>query len=218
MTTTSNRRLWIVYYAYLLSSIPVFSWYDWTVLRAVLNPSSDTAGNLVFSSNGTGIYPFTIASAALSATITVVIIWRRVRGVLGLLTGVLVARASIGAMMELYELTFVSVGYLFHGWRTLEEHFLPNIDWTLLKLGYISTLVPWIRRESVKTLLVLAIATLLVFFVWAVSGYKLPSSGEVVSYALNAVTRFLVSLMPVFALMGHRIFSRGKRHREIPRP
>jgi cadmium resistance protein CadD (predicted permease) len=218
MTTTSNRRLWIVYYAYLLSSIPVFSWYDRTVLRAVLNPSSDTAGNIVFSSNSTGIYPFTIASAALSAIITVVIIWRRVRGVLGLLTGVLVARASIGATMELYELTFVSVGYLFHGWRTLEEHFLPNIDWTLLKLGYISTLVPWIRRESVKTLLVLAIATLLVFFVWAVSGYELPSSGEVVSYALNAVTRFLVSLMPVFALMGHRIFSRGKRHREDPRP
>jgi cadmium resistance protein CadD (predicted permease) len=210
--------LWIVYYVYLLSSIPVFSWYDRTVLRAVLNPSSDAAGNLVFSSEGSELYPFTIASAAISATLTAIIVWRRVRGVLGLLTGVLVARASIGATMELYELTFVSVGYLFHGWRTLEEHFLPNIGWTLLKLGYISTLVPWIRRESVKTLLVLAIAMLLIFFVWAVTGYKLPASGDVVGYALNAVTRFLISLLPTFALVDRRIFSHGKKHQEDPRP
>jgi cadmium resistance protein CadD (predicted permease) len=187
-------------------------------LHAVLNPSSDAAGNLVFSSNGTGIYPFTIASAALSATITVVVIWRRVRGVLGLLTGVLVARASIGAMMELYELTFVSVGYLFHGWRTLEERFLLNIDWTLLKLGYISTLVPWIRRENIKMLSILMIATLLIFFIWAVMGYKLPDSGDVVGYALNAVTRSLFSLIPVFALIDRRIFSHGKKHQESPRP
>jgi hypothetical protein len=136
----------------------------------------------------------------------------------GLLIGVMVARASIGAMMEFYELTFVSIGYLFHGWRTLEEHFLPNLDWTLLKLGYISTLVPWIRRENIKMLSILMIATLLVFFVWAVMGYKLPDSGDVVGYALNAVTRFLVSLMPVFALIERRIFSHGKRHREDPRP
>ena len=218
MTTTSNRRLWIVYYAYLLSSIPIFSWYDRTVLRALLNPSSDAAGNLVFLSEDSELYPFTIASAAISAILTAIIVWRRVGGMFGLLIGVMVARASIGAMMEFYELTFVSIGYLFHGWRALEEHFLLNLDWTLLKLGYISTLVPWIRRENIKMLSILMIATLLIFFIWAVMGYKLPSSGEVVSYALNAVTRFLVSLMPVFALMGHRIFSRGKRHREIPRP
>jgi hypothetical protein len=218
MTTTSNRRLWIVYYVYLLSSIPVFSWYDQTVLRAVLNPSSDASGNLVFSSEGSELYPFTIASAAISASITAIIVWRRVGGMFGLLIGVMVARASIGAMMELYELTFASFGYLFHGWKTLYEHFLPNIGWTLLKLGYISTLVPWIRRESVKTLLVLAIAMLLIFFVWAVTGYKLPASGDVVGYALNAVTRFLISLLPTFALVDRRIFSHGKKHQEDPRP
>jgi hypothetical protein len=210
--------LWIVYYVYLLSSIPVFSWYDRTVLRAVLNPSSDAAGNLVFLSEGSELYPFTIASAAISATLTAIIVWRRVGGMFGLLIGVMVARASIGAMMELYELTFASFGYLFHGWKTLYEHFLPNIGWTLLKLGYISTLVPWIRRESVKTLLVLAIAMLLIFFVWAVTGYKLPASGDVVGYALNAVTRFLISLIPTFALVDRRIFSHGKKHQEDPRP
>jgi len=218
MTTTSNRRLWIVYYAYLLSSIPVFSWYDRTVLRAVLNPSSDAAGNLVFFSEGSEVYPFTIASAAISATLTAIIIWRRVGRMFGLLIGVMVARASIGAMMEFYELTFVSFGYLFHGWRTFEERFLPNLDWTLLKLGYISTLVPWIRRENIKMLSILTIVTLLIFFIWAVTGYKLPDSGDVVGYVLNAVTRSLFSLIPVFALIDRRIFSHGKKHQESPRP
>ncbi len=128
-----------------------------------------------------------------------------------MLVGVLVARASAGAVMELYELTFVSIGYLFHGWRTLEEHFLPNIDWTLLKVGYISTLVPWIRRENVGMLTVLMAVTLLLFFIWAAIGYKLPASGDIAGYALNAATRSLFSVIQVMGLMDRKIFSLCRR-------
>jgi len=207
MRTDSDRRLWIVYYVYILSSIPVFSWYDRTVLLALLNPSTNTAGNLVFSAEGSEIYPFTIASAALGAVLMTILVWRRAGGLFGLLVGVLVARATIGSMMELYELTFVSFGYFFHGWRTLEEHFLPNLDWALLKIGYISALAPWVKRENVRILTVLTAITLLLFFIWSATGYKLPASGDIAGYVLNAATRSLFSVIPAMGLMDRRIFS-----------
>ena len=207
MGIASVRRLWIVYYVYILSSIPVFSWYDRMVLLALLNPSTDIAGNLVFSAEGSEIYPFTIASAALGVALTTILVWSRAGGMFGLLVGVLVARATMGAMVELYELTFVSIGYFFHGWKTLEEHFLPNLDWALLKAGYISVLAPWVKRENVRILTVLTAVTLLLFFIWSAMGYKLPASGDIAGYALNAATRSLFSVIPAMGLMDRRIFS-----------
>lgn len=208
MNDVDAKRLWIIYYAYLLSSIPVFSWYDRVAVSALSNVSTDAAGNLVFSAEGVTVYPFTIASSLLGMVLTASLIWRRVGGLRGALLGVMVARASTAAVTELYELTFVSIGHLAYGWRALEEHFLPNLSWTALKTGYVSALVPWIRSSSAVLVIASASLALLAFALWAVTGYKLPASGDPMGYALNAVTRSLYCITPALALVDRIVPSR----------
>jgi len=202
------KRLWTVYYVYLLSSIPVFSWYDHTALSALTNPSTDSAGNLVFSAGGVTVYPFTIASSLFGMVLTAFLVWRRVGGLKGALLGALIGRASIAAISELYELTFVSIGYLAYGWRALVEHFLPNLGWTAVKAGYVSALLPWIRRDGFMLAIASVSLALLAFALWGLTGYKLPESGDATGYAFNAVTRSLYCMTPALALMDRSRFSR----------
>ncbi|MDW8043293.1 MAG: hypothetical protein RMJ30_03505 [Nitrososphaerota archaeon] len=196
MGDSQTRPLWVVYWAYLLSSIPVFRWYDETALSALLNPSSDAAGNLVFRSGATTVYAFTIAAAVLGLLVTSLVIWTQVGGLMGLVMAVLVARASTLATFEIYELTFVAIGHALYGWTTLTEHIIPNADWVALKAAYLSVLAPWVKRRNVRWVSIAVVANLLLFLIWAALGYKLPESGDPIGYLLNAATRLMMPIIP----------------------
>ncbi|MEM3014957.1 MAG: hypothetical protein QXQ48_03820 [Nitrososphaerota archaeon] len=196
-TSMNPARLWLVYLLYLLSSVVVFSWYDSTFIAAVHRISKDSAGNIVFTYDGAPIYPFTVAAAVLGVSATTYYIWRMVGGIRGILLGLLVGRAATLAVFEMYEFTFTGLGTIFYGWPSWGENYFAHMDWFLLKVSYIGTLTPWVKRKNLISAYVALLIAMLVFLAWVITGYRLPDSGDFVAYYLNSATRLLFALIPV---------------------
>lgn len=204
MITRQCRGVWVAYWAYLMSSLVIFSWYEEVFLEALFNPSSDKAGNLVFSGGGQKIYPFTVASALLGVTLTGVAIWRLNKGLQGLLLAFLVARASTLAAFELYEVTFTGFGSLFFGWRAFEERIATSAGWLAVKIGYLCVIAPWARRRNAPYAIAAVAAALTLFIIWIAIGYKLPESGDLTAYLLNAATRLIYPIIPFLTVIASR--------------
>jgi hypothetical protein len=68
-TDISMRGLWLIYISYLMGSIVLFGWYDRTTVKALLNPTRDRAGNMVFVADGVAVYPFTVAAALVGVPV-----------------------------------------------------------------------------------------------------------------------------------------------------
>ncbi len=190
-------RYLAVYLLYLTSSIPVLGWYERVAFSALLNPSRDSAGNLVFAADGVVVYPFTVLAAVVGVAGTAYRVYIRVGGVGGLLLGLAVGRTATLAMFEAYELTFTGLGAVFHGWDTLQKHYAPNLEWTLLKLSYIGVLTPWLTGDSGKKAAATLTAAAAAFTLWLATGYNLPETGSPTAYTLNAATRILYASTPV---------------------
>ncbi|MDT7876953.1 MAG: hypothetical protein RQ798_01385 [Candidatus Caldarchaeales archaeon] len=201
-TDISMRGLWLIYISYLMGSIVLFGWYDRTTVKALLNPTRDRVGNMIFVADGVAVYPFTVAAALVGVLLSVYYVWRRLGGVAGLLLGVLVGRASVLSLFELYEFTFVGFGAVFHGWEAWEENYGKGVEWTLLKMSYVSSVAPLVSRRGVLRALATFSAAIALFLLWVFTGYHLPESGDAIGYALNAATRILYALTPAIALRG----------------
>ncbi len=199
-TNISMRGLWLIFISYLMGSIVLFGWYDRTAVKALLNPTRDGAGNMVFVADGVVVYPFTVTAALVGVLLSLYYAWRRLGGVAGLLLGILVGRASVLSLFELYEFTFVGFGAIFHGWEAWEENYGKGMEWTLLKMSYVCSVAPLVSRRGVLRALATLSAAVALFLLWVFTGYNLPESGDAVGYALNAATRILYALTPATAL------------------
>ncbi|MEM0481615.1 MAG: hypothetical protein QXM16_01845 [Nitrososphaerota archaeon] len=192
-----SPKIWAVYGLYLFGSIVLFSWYDLVAITSVGRISRDGAGNIVFSYDGSPIYPFTLAAAMLGVLGTAHYVWRAVGGIKGLALGLVVGRAATLAVFEIYEFTFTGLGETFYGWSSWTINYSDKIPWFLFKASYLGVLSPWMRRKNLRITLVTLLCSVIAFLIWVVAGYKLPESGDAISYVLNAATRILFSMLPV---------------------
>ncbi len=199
-TEGSSRGLWLTYLVYLTGSLVVFEWFDRTALSALSSPGRDEAGNLVFIAGGAAVYPFTVVAAAVGVSLSAYSVWRKVGDLWGLVLGLLVGRASVLALFELYEITFVGLGTVFRGWRAWGENYGAGLEWTLLKTSYVATVAPFASRRGALVAVAALSAALVLFLVWVLADYRLPQSGDALGYALNAATRVLYGVAPSLAL------------------
>ncbi len=192
-----SPKFWAIYLLYLFSSIVLFSWYDLVAIFALGRVSRDGVGNIVFAYEGSPIYPFTLAAAIIGVLGTAYYVWRAVGGLKGLVLGLAVGRAATLAVFEIYEFTFTGLGEAFYGWSAWTINYSGAIPWFLLKASYLGVLTPWLRRNNLKITSITLLCSVVAFLVWVAAGYKLPESGDPISYSLNACTRILFSMIPV---------------------
>jgi hypothetical protein len=192
-----RSRILAVYILYLATSVPIFGWYERAAVSALLNPSRDVVGNIVFAAGGVVVYPFTVVAALVGVAGTAYRVFRCVGGFGGLLLGLAAGRAATLAMFEAYELTFTGLGATFHGWDAFEKHYLPQLEWSLLKLSYVGVLTPWLTADSAKKAAATLTAAAAAFALWLATGYNLPDTGNTAAYILNAATRILYAATPI---------------------
>jgi hypothetical protein len=192
-----STKFWAIYGLYLFSSIVLFSWYDFVAISSLGRVSRDTAGNIVFIHDGSPIYPFTVVAAILGILGTAYYVWRAVGGVKGMVLGLLVGRAATLAVFEIYEFMFTGLGETFYGWASWTAIYSQTIPWFLLKASYLGVLTPWTRRKNIRIASTILLCSIIAFLIWVILGYRLPDSGDPISYGLNAITRMLFAMLPV---------------------
>jgi hypothetical protein len=183
----------LVYAVWLIYSIPALAWFDLTALAALSNIAWDRAGNLVFRTGSTIIYPFTYAAALLSIVGVFYYIITGERRLWAIPAALLAARASTIGTINVYEQIFTGIGSLVWSenvwFRYYGGDFL-SFMWGLSGMLWIIAITPWIRRHNMIPVAIALGGFAAGMIAWVMTGYQPPDSG-MVSYLLNAVTRIL---------------------------
>jgi hypothetical protein len=208
-----RRGLWLATIALLATSTAFVSWFDYAALTALVHPLNDVAGNTDFQVLGYSnvVYPFTFVGVALSGIGITFFVYREERSPLGparaLLLALLVANlASIG-MIDIYEQVWLGGGYFIgpdraasSAWFLLYWGSAGGFGHTLGGILVVFAVLPWSRRENLPGVLLCAGIFAVSFLAWYANGFGGPSSGNLVDYAMNAVSRIASQAMLVAAV------------------
>ncbi|MEM4416602.1 MAG: hypothetical protein QXD32_00925 [Nitrososphaerota archaeon] len=192
----------LVFMAWLIASIPSLAWYDLRAYEALLHISHDRAGNIVFQSGSTVIYPFTYAAALISLVGVAYYLVRSERRVLAVPVAILVARASTIGMMNLYEQVFTGVGSAIwqeNVWLRYYGSDFITFMWGVSGMLWVITVAPWVRRANLVPVVLVMLGYVLGMVAWILTGYQPPDMNRT-SYLLNTVTRLLPHIALVFAV------------------
>ncbi len=194
----NERRLRIIFGAWLFVSVPALIWFDNTTAIALFHLSKDEAGNLIFinvsGQQRTGIYPFTLLAALLSLIGIGYFVYIKERKLWAIPVAALVARASTLGMINLYEQVYVGLGSLVwtdNVWSKYYGRDLSEGLWTIVNVLWVITSLPWWDRRNLKLAGGCFLSYLAVMLVWFSVGYPPVESGSTAAYVLNAISRFL---------------------------
>ncbi len=209
------RQLRIATAVWLASASAFLVWFDIWAATAILHPTRDGSGNVIFQVQGVSntVYPFTYVAVAASVLgIALCIYWyeraslgRWTAALLGLVVGNL---ASIG-MIDVYEQGFVTILAYTPGWQGAGRYWLHQY-WLASATGFAGTLggvlvvfsvLPWSRRANWKTVTLLGAVYLVSVAIWYHLGYQSPNAGNPTVYAMNAISRGATQLMLVAAVL-----------------
>ncbi len=194
-----NRdMLIVVYIAWLITSIPALAWYDTRALTALTNMGYDKAGNIIFVSSDTVIYPFTYFASLLSLVGITYYIMKKEHSIFFLRIAILAARASTIGMINLYEHVFTLLGSVFiWGENIWQRYYAPDpitLMWSITNTLWILAISPWWRRENIKLVATTLTIYTALMIAWLYTGYQTPETGNPISYIINATTRITTHL------------------------
>ncbi len=183
----------LIYATWLIYSIPALAWFDLTALAGLSNIAWDRAGNLVFRTGSTTIYPFTYAAALLSLVGVSYYIITGERRLWAIPSAILAARASTIGAINIYEQIFTGIGSLVWSETVWSRYYggdFLTFMWGLSGMLWIITITPWIRRVNLKSVAIALGGFAAGMLAWVMTGYQSPDS-SIVAYLLNAATRML---------------------------
>lgn len=205
----NQKTFAVIYGAWLFASVVALSWFDGTLVTALLRFGTDPSGALVFETvNPNGdiihIYPFTLAAASFSLIGVTYYVFKTERTWWAIPVGLLVARAATLGMINLYEQIFIGLGQIVWKVDVWSKYYggdLFNVMWTMLSVLWNITTLPWWRRRNAKPAAICFGLFLAVMVVWFLIGYPPVESGNYAAYALNATSRLLSQTTQVILVM-----------------
>jgi hypothetical protein len=189
----------VIYGAWLFASVVALSWFDKTIVTALLHFGTHPTRTLVFETvNPNGeiqrIYPFTLVSALVSLIGVTYYIFRREKKWWAIPIGLLAARAVTLGMINLYEQIFIGLGQIVWKvdiWSRYYGGDPSNLMWTILAILWNITTLPWWQRKNAKPAAICFGLFLVVMLIWLLTGYHPVESGNYAAYVLNATSRLL---------------------------
>jgi len=194
----NRNMLVLIYLSWLITSIPALSWFDTTAITALTNMGHDKAGNIVFVSSDTVIYPFTYLASILSLVGLTYYIMKAERSILYLVIAILAARASTIGMINLYEHIYTLLGSLFAWGENVWQRYYAldyiTFMWSITGILWILSISPWWNRRNILPVAKVVAIYGALMMAWLATGYKAPEAGDFVSYILNGATRMITHI------------------------
>ena len=217
-----NQKTFVVIYgAWLFASVVALSWFDKTLVAALLRFGTDPSGTFVFETvNPNGdlihIYPFTLAAASFSLVGVTYYIFKTERKWWAIPVGLLAARAVTLGMINLYEQIFIGLGQIVWKVDLWSKYYGGdpfNVMWTILSILWNITTLPWWQRRNAKPAAICFGLFLAVVVIWLLIGYPPVESGNHAAYVLNATSRLLSQTTQVILVMNPSRNSNSKSAR-----